>query len=1597
MNFRNVTGRRLIQIASLAVFIAVIGGLTAVLTSSKPDQNTAGSTPVSGNPPVSSVPPASSTGLQSSVLVSNRTSQTVAASAAQGTREFDLAVNPYAAGLREPGKSKRAWDADFLQQHNAAAAGDPIEFELTGGVLAAGVVKIVQRDENGITYLSGELHAPEPGKFFFLRPPAGGRAGSAVGVIEFPASETAYRIEPTGPNGAPELWQRRLDEVICLSMQPVDETKLGATTEAPPLRPDLVPEYVPVYNSNIVSLQSLPGARGVILLDFFGGYTATWGGVQYSAPNVSNADIRDVWKRVAEDYLPLNVNVTTDRKVFEAAPEGSRQRCVVAPDAPTAAGVAYYGSWNWGGDTVCWSKYTSGKASAEVIAHEVGHTVGLSHQTQDFPDGSHNEYYAGHNGPGNTGWAPIMGAGYYQPVTTWAKGEFINAGQHEDELSIMTTYNDVAYRADDAGSTLATSKYLEIYSNATALAEGVIQNTGDADAFQFTTTGGTASLTANVVGDWADLGLMAEIQNSSGVTVASNNPQNALSAGISTALAAGTYTFKVTGMGRNSPLTNGFSNYASLGYYSITGSVAGATMPSRFSIPERSPNGTVVGTVAAVNPGLNPLTYTITGGNANNAFAIDNNGQLTVANSSALIYANLAYDTQLTVQYELFVNITNTVDPLQTELNRRVVIQILDMPEPATQMIHRWSFNNGVDSIGGANATLVGSATFSGGKLLIPGGTARANCATVNLNNTLATNTSLTIEGWFTMNSLQDWSKVWMFGRPNGGNEPGLAYLDFTPRSGVSGNVPSMSLNTGVHSYESNTRAGDNPAALATGVEYHVACVYDAVSSIMSMYINGALVDSASMVQANVTQLAATEAWFGAAVNYGDPNLNGSINEMRIYNGPQTPLQLAIDYAAGPNTVVTNSGALLALRLVVPNTNMLSLTTQSVTVYADYANITNVNVTTAGTVFTTGNSNIVAVTAPGSIRAFAANTTLLTASFGGTNVSRAITVTNPPTVLAHRWSFNNGTDSISGSNATLVGTASFSGGKLLLPGGSARSNCASVNISGTFNSTANLSIETWFTITNQQDWSKLWMFGRAAQGAGDPWLADIEFSPRAGVDGNVPSLSFNPNNGNEVNTRGGSNPALMTNGGSYYVVATYDAGSNLMSLYVNGTLVDSAPMANGNITQINPDEAYFGAPVNYGDPCFNGAIDEIRIWKGLLPASQVAFNASAGPNTVVNNSGTLSAVRLLVATNTMSRGTTQQASVYADYSNYPNLNVTASGTTYASSNPGVVTVNASGVIKALGAGTATVTAYYGGTNDSKVITVTGAPVLAHRWSFNDLTDSVGGANATLVGSASLSGGQLLIPGGVARVNCASVNITNTLAANPSITIEGWFTMTSLQNWSKVWMFGRPNGGSEPGMSYVDLTPRRGDGTSTPSISFNSVSASELNTSGGASPPVMTANTPYYVAAVYNAASNTMSLYINGALADSASMNGGNITQLQAAEAWFGASVYWPDSNLNGSINELRIWDGPLTAAQIAADYQLGPNQLPRPALNVVATGRSLAISWPDTFPGYTVQSSPTLGAGAVWTPVSAPPVLAGGVYKVTLSATNPAGFFRLTQ
>ena len=65
------------------------------------------------------------------------------------------------------------------------------------------------------------------------------------------------------------------------------------------------------------------------------------------------------------------------------------------------------------------------------------------------------------------------------------------------------------------------------------------------------------------------------------------------------------------------------------------------------SVSETAANGTVVGTVATTQD--SPTSFSITGGNAGTAFAIDNNGQITVTNASAIDF-EAASSFSLTVQ-----------------------------------------------------------------------------------------------------------------------------------------------------------------------------------------------------------------------------------------------------------------------------------------------------------------------------------------------------------------------------------------------------------------------------------------------------------------------------------------------------------------------------------------------------------------------------------------------------------------------------------------------------------------------------------------------------------------------------------------------------------------------------------------------------------------------------------------------------------------------------------------------------------------------------------------------------------------------------------
>ncbi len=574
----------------------------------------------------------------------------------------------------------RALDPGFAGE---AVQGSRFAMTLPDGREAAGEIAAIRHENGGPLRFEGRLAAPEPGRFFFQRQTVPGVAGEWVGHILFDANEQGWKVEPSGPGGSPELVETHRDGIVCFNYAALPPAA-AEIAEAPQTHPTNIP--IPSYQS-VIPLQSLPGATGVIYLDFDGeqGPFAGWGDFDAAPSGASNSQVHEVWRMVSEDLQAFNLNVTTDRKVFDNAPEGRRQHVVISPTttaAPGAGGVAYIGSYNWSGNTVCWAFYSTGKSAAEVISHEVGHTLGLSHDGRISPA---EGYYAGH-GSGSTGWAPIMGVGYYRTLTQWSKGEYLSANQTQDDLALIVSNNDIDYRADDHGEALATASYLEISASGSVSNEGIIETRADVDAFRFATAGGAVVLDVNTVSSNPNLDLLAELVDAaSGTVVASANPDLGLNASVSANLPAGEYLLRVSGVGRGDPLGDGYTDYASLGSYLVGGSVAGGVKPDRFTIAENSPAATVVGTVAArAGHGAATLAWSIESGNAGGAFAIDPaTGQLSVSNPAALDFEALSLRWDDPPDIELFVRIADGSDPGLDE-SIRVVVTVGNANEPPT-------------------------------------------------------------------------------------------------------------------------------------------------------------------------------------------------------------------------------------------------------------------------------------------------------------------------------------------------------------------------------------------------------------------------------------------------------------------------------------------------------------------------------------------------------------------------------------------------------------------------------------------------------------------------------------------------------------------------------------------------------------------------------------------------------------------------------------------------------------------------------------------------------------------------------------------------
>lgn len=389
--------------------------------------------------------------------------------------------------------------------------------------------------------------------------------GEVTGKITVPEKKIAYLYSSS--HGNVVVKKEKIDKVICTELVKVKSTSNAASSNIK-------------ANASTYSLESLPGATAVVLLDFNGQNVvgSWWGDIDAQAPNVLEQDIEGAWKSVSEDFRPFNLNITTSESVYQAAPVDRRMRVIFTPTTtayPGSGGVAYISTFTVGGELApCWvfnvGDYgDGGKIMGETASHEIGHTMGLLHDGQDVPNQGHEEYYGGQGI-----WAPIMGVGYYKQLTQWSIGEYRFATNHEDDISIMVTQNGFGFRSDVQGNTMPTAAPL-VVSNGNVLAtlnNGVITNNQDVDFFSFSTTGGLVNLMVSQSPDFPDLDVLATLYNQQGQVVSVSDPDGITAASFTNlTLGRGNYYIAVKGTGSGDFTNTGYTNYASVGEYSISG------------------------------------------------------------------------------------------------------------------------------------------------------------------------------------------------------------------------------------------------------------------------------------------------------------------------------------------------------------------------------------------------------------------------------------------------------------------------------------------------------------------------------------------------------------------------------------------------------------------------------------------------------------------------------------------------------------------------------------------------------------------------------------------------------------------------------------------------------------------------------------------------------------------------------------------------------------------------------------------------------------------------------------------------------------------
>ena len=270
---------------------------------------------------------------------------------------------------------------------------------------------------------------------------------------------------------------------------------------------------------------------------------------------------------------------------------------------------------------------------------------------------------------------------------------------------------------------------------------------------------------------------------------------------------------------------------------------------------------------------------------------------------------------------------------------------------------------------------------------------------------------------------------------------------------------------------------------------------------------------------------------------------------------------------------------------------------------------------------------------------------------------------------------------------------------------------------------------------------------------------------------------------------------------------------------------------------------------------------------------------------------------------------------------------------------------------------------------------TSAASLAHRWSFaSDYSDSVGGRVGTAIGSAlAIEDGALVMSGN--GNSTGSLNLGKGVMPSGDATVEIWATRTGNKSWSRIFDFGTSS------TDYFTMSWVRGTNTSQDTVEVdNSGTKTTANDT-----MVYENNVKYHISVTFKASSNGSTTYSwarrnveTGAIEKSGSRTvaGWTLAKIFTGNFYLGHSQYTSDHDANAIYDEVRIWNGALSADALTLSAQKGPDASdadiaaiaaastqPVTRALTLASGTTLAVGAGNTLRQPVVNANGTLASG----------------------------------